>query len=366
MSEVLRNLRKHPMFRAALIVPTSIMLIFSTFNLTAPPDPARQAASFQLGVVNFDKGSVFPPIKVSDKVLEGLLGNLPFTVSQIETREAARDALEVGDVAAVLVFPETFTKTAMSSEQVEFEIWNSQHLTIAETAMGAQLPTMLQLGMSAAIASMREALAAGRLPSPEMPVSATVETFNKAQNQASLVAPFVMTSTTWLAAMVGAIMLFLATKEVPNGTSKAMVRTVLPVISLGLASLALSIVVALTIGDWAMFLPVWLVVWGAALSIGWLINGLFSIFGMWSLLVVLPTAFYQPAVGGVQAPITAAPDWLRSIGEALQFDQLGATYRAVVLGGGSGIPVMQFVWVGLTGLVLIWVGTLAIGKIRAN
>jgi len=366
MNEVLRNLRAHPMFRAALIVPLSIMLIFSTFNLTAPPNPARQAASFQLGVVNMDKGSIFPPIKVSEKVLEGLLGNLPFTVLQLESRDVARDALEAGDVAAVLLFPEDFTKTAMSSEQVEFEFWNSQHLTIAETALGAQLPTMLQMGMSAAVASMRAALAAGRLPSPEMPVSATVETFNKAQSGASLIAPFVMTSATWLAAMVGAIMLFLATKEAPYGILKALVRTIVPVVSLGLASLGLAGIVALTIGDGTLFLPVWMTVWGLAICISWLINGLFSIFGMGSLLVVLPAAFYQPAVGGVQAPITAAPDWLRSIAEVLPFDQVGAAYRGVILGGGSGVPVAQFIWVGATGLVLIWLGSLVIDKMRAK
>lgn len=366
MSEIIRNLRAHPMFRAALIVPTTIMLIFSTFNLTAPPDPAKQAASFRLGVVNLDEGSVFPPIKVSDKVLDGLLGNLPFTVLKLASRDVARDALEAGGVAAVLVFPEAFTKKALSSEQVGFEIWNSQHLTITETALGAQLPTMLQLGMSAAVATMRGALAEGRLPSPEMPVSATVETFNKAQSGASLVAPFVMTSATWLAAMVGAIMLFVATKEVPNGMAKAMVRTILPVVSLGLASLALAGIVALTIGDGRLFLPVWMAVWGASLCISWLINGLFSIFGLWSLLVVLPAAFYQPAIGGVQAPITAAPNWLRSIAEILPFDQLGAAYRSVILGGGSGIPVTQFIWVGANGLVLIWLGTILIEKMRAG
>lgn len=158
----------------------------------------------------------------------------------------------MGDVSAGLIFPENLTKMALSSEQVEFEIWNSRYLTIAETALGAQLPNMLQLGMSAAIAFMREALALGRVP-----VKATVETFNKAQNRASLVAPFVMTS-----AMVGAIMLFIATKDAPRGMPKALVRTILPVISLGLASLALAGVVSLTINDGSLFLSVWLTVWG--------------------------------------------------------------------------------------------------------
>lgn len=366
MKTVIRNLRSHPMFRAAIIVPTSIMLIFSIFNLTAPPDPVRQAASFRLGIVNLDKGSIFPPIKVSDKVMEGLLGGLPFTVSQIDSKDSARIALEAGDVAAVLIFPETFTKTALSSDPVEFELWNSQHLTIAETALGAQLPNMLQLGMSAGVASMREALAAGRLPASELPVTGTVEVFHKAQSSAALVAPFVMTSTTWLAAMVGAIMLFLAMKDVPRGMPKALVRTMLPVVSLGMASFALSIVIAMTTGDWGLMMPAWLVVWGAAVCIGWMINGLFAIFGMWALLVVIPAAFYQPAVGGVQAPVTASPEWLRSIAEVLPFDQLGAAYRSVILGGGAGVPIGMFATVGAGGLVLIWLGSLLIGKAQAE
>ena len=366
MKDVLRNLRTDPMSRTALIVPTLIMLIFSIFNLSAPPDPVRQAASFQLGIVNLDKGSIVPPIKVSEKALDGLLGNLPFSVSQFDTMDTAKEALEVGDVAAVLIFPENFSKAALSSEKVEVEFWNSQHLTITETAIGGQLPTMLQLGMSAAVASLREALANGRLPSPEMPVSVNVETFHKVQSNALLVAPFVMTSTTWLAAMVGAIMLFLATKDIPHGTTKAMVRTILPVISLGIASFALSIVVAIATGDGALVLPVWMIVWAAAVCIGWLINGLFAVFGFWALLVVLPAAFYQPAVGGVQAPLSATPDWLRSIAEVLPFDQLGAVYRGIILGGGAGIPFALLMWVGASGLALIWLGTVVVEKMQAK
>ena len=68
----------------------------------------------------------------------------------------------------------------------------------------------------------------------------------------------------------------------------------------------------------------------------------------------------------MQAPITAAPDWLRSIAEALPFDQVGAAYRGVILGGGFGVPVAQFIWVGATGLVLIWLGSLVIDKMRAK
>ena len=61
MLEILRNLRAHPMFRTALIVPTSIMLIFSVFNLTAPPDPARQGLRFSWGPLIRTRGASFPP-----------------------------------------------------------------------------------------------------------------------------------------------------------------------------------------------------------------------------------------------------------------------------------------------------------------
>ncbi len=90
------------------------------------------------------------------------------------------------------------------------------------------------------------------------------------------------------------------------------------------------------------------------------------IFGKWAFPAGIPAAFYQRAIGGVQAPITAAPEWLHAIAEVLPFDQLGATYRSIILGGGSGIPVAQFIWVGANGLVLIWLGSIVIDKMRAK
>ena len=344
---------QRPMARPALIVPTAIMLIFSLFNLTAPPDPARSAASFRLAIVNLDEGLTFPPIRVADKLLENLPNTLPFQLTTFDAEEVARAALDQGEVAAVVVLPADFSKQAISDQPFEIAVWNAQHLTVAETQIAGQLPMMLQMALSAGVANLRLALAKGRLPDGKLPVTTAVTTLHKAENTAKLPAPFVLLFTTWLAAMVGALLLALSTRGLARGGA-AVIRTVLPVISLGVAALVISGVVAGATADRGLFVPVLLAVWPTALALGWLMTGILALIGPIALLVLLPVVFYQSALGGVMAPVAAAPAWLARVGEAVPFDAVGAFYRGVIHGTGTPMPVDWLGGAAVLGVALIW------------
>ncbi len=340
--------------RPALIVPAMIMLIFSLFNLTAPPDPARAAAAFNLGIVNLDEGLTFPPIRVSSRVLDGLSENLPFKVIELADDKSARSALEAGEVAAVVLFAQDFSKSAISDKDFEIEVWNAHHLTVTETQIAAQLPMMIEMAMSAGVANLRLALAKGRIPSGKLPVTAKVETFHMAVNSTVLVAPFVMNFATWLGAFVGAMLLFQATKPVSDPKGRAKLRTLVPIASLAIASFMLALVVAATTGQWGLFLSVWLNVWLVALCLGWLFVGLFSALGMISVAVILPVAFYQAALGGTMAPVAAAPNWLGATADVVPFDLIGRAYRGVMHGADGGLPLIWLGSAAVIGLALIW------------
>jgi hypothetical protein len=349
--------KDHPLARPALIVPAVIMLIFSLFNLTAPPDPARSAAAFRLGIVNMDEGLTFPPITVADRVIEGLGGTLPFEVTLFEAVEPAEAALDQGAVAALVVFPPEFSKQAIGDEAFEIAVWNAQHLSIAETQMAGQLPGMIQMAMSAGVANLRLALAKGRLPTGTLPVTARVTTLHAADHAAKLPAPFVLTFTTWLAAMVGALLLVLATGGQPARAAAA-IRTVLPVASFGLGAVVLALVVAATTSDWALFVPVLLAVWPVALALGWLMAGVMALIGPVALLILLPVVFYQSALGGAMAPVAAAPGWLAQFADWVPFDRLGAFYRGVIHGVDTPMPVQWLAGSAVLGLILIWAASL--------
>ena len=62
MPSPINDFRRSKLFKAAIIVPTLIALIFSIFNLTAPNDPEKISSNFRLGIVNLDTGSSFPLI----------------------------------------------------------------------------------------------------------------------------------------------------------------------------------------------------------------------------------------------------------------------------------------------------------------
>ena len=151
----------------------------------------------------------------------------------------------------------------------------------------------------------------------------------------------------------GALLLALSTRGLARGGA-AVIRTVLPVISLGVAALVISGVVAGATADWGLFVPVLLAVWPTALALGWLMTGILALIGPIALLVLLPVVFYQSALGGVMAPVAAAPAWLARVGEAVPFDAVGAFYRGVIHGTGTSMPVDWLGGAAVLGVALIW------------
>lgn len=345
---------KAPMARQTVVVPILIMFIFSVFTLTAPTDPARTVQAVRLGVVNKDTGLPMPPVKLSERMLGALGGQLPFMLAPYDSREAALADLEAGELSAFLVFPEAFSATAMAGPQAAFEIVASPAVTIAEFQVVQQLEQMLPAAMSAGVASMKLAMAEGRMPTGEMPVAATITTLGETPPMARLQAPFAMLYTTWLAALVGAVMMVIATRKRSDRGTVALIRTLVPVGVVGLASLGLSLVVGATAG-WGSFLPAWGVVWPSALALTWLFIGLMSVLGLWLIALLLPLAFYQSAIGGVMAPAAAAPDWLATLTSWAGLDRLGAAYRAAVHGVGPAYPLALVAILALVGLALIWI-----------
>lgn len=343
-----------PMALQAIIVPVLIMLIFSVFNLTAPMDPARTAQAVTLGIVNADEGLPMPPVKVSERMLQGMGSQLPFSTTSYDDREAAVAALEDSDVSVVLVFPPDFSAKAFKGEQAKFEIVTSPAVTVAEFQMAQQLEKMLPAAMSAGVASLKLAMNEGKMPTGEMPVAADVTTVAETGPMAAMQAPFAMLYTTWLAAMVGAIMMTLATRGRGDRGVVGLTRTVIPVLVTGLASFCLALVIGATAG-WEVFLPAWIVVWPTALALTWLFLGLLSLLGLWFIIVILPVVFYQSAIGGVMAPAAAAPDWLTSITSWAGLERIGAAYRGAVHGIGMPYPWALISIIAVAGLILIWI-----------
>jgi len=361
MSSSIAEFRQSKLFKPAIMVPAMIMLIFSLFNLTAPADPERTAAAFNLGVVNQDEGLTFPPMKLASLAMEGIAGSMPFTVTVLDDPEIARSALESGDVATVILFPADFSKLAVGDKNFSIEMWKTEHLTVAETQMASQLQMMIPMALSNAVANLRLAMSKGQMPSLDLTVTADVKTLHSAENTATLPAPFVMTFTSWLAAMVGTILLFLATSQMAS-LNRAYVRTLVPVMTMGLASFVLALVVVSTTLQWAQFIGIWLNVWIVSLCLVWLFMGIFELVGLWSLIVILPTVFYQSVLGGSMAPVAAAPDWLREIGEIIPFDSIGAAYRGVMYDAGGGLPFIWLLSAALIGIILIWGSAIIRGR----
>lgn len=350
MKTTISHVRGLVLFRAAMMAPIAIMLIFSFFNLSAPLDPVRAASAFRLGIVNEDTGLAFPPIKVSDQVMKGLAERMPFTVVPLDNMNAARSALEAGDIATILHFPRAFSEQAKGTEPVQIGIVSTQNLTVAESQIAAQLPMTVQLAMSAGIANLRSALASGRMPSMDMPVQASVEVVHPAPTSTAIMAPNVMVFTTWLAALVGALLMVLATRKMA-GPVRVRVRIAAPIVGLAIASLGLALVIGWVVGM-EIFFPVWLSVWGTALCLHWFMGGLMALLTPLMMILLVPLVFYQSVVGGTMMPLAAAPDWLAALGGVAPFEEMGRGFRALVFGQGADLPWVWIFGAGALGLAL--------------
>ena len=85
MPSSLNDFRRSKLFRAAVIVPILISLIFSLFNLTAPNDPEKIASNFKLGIVNLDTSITIP--RISTQAIKSLSRALPFRVGLFKTED---------------------------------------------------------------------------------------------------------------------------------------------------------------------------------------------------------------------------------------------------------------------------------------
>ena len=361
MPSSISDFRRSKLFIPAIIVPTVIMLVFSIFNLTAPSDPARISSSLELGIVNNDIGPSFPLI--STQAIKGISKNLPFRVALLKDSDSAREALLQGKVSAVVTFPENFSLLALTNKNLSIDILNSQHLTISETQMARQLPSMIQMAISTFVSNLRVSKLNNQATNSSMLVSTNTETMFTAKSLASLPAPFVMSMTTWMASMVGAILLFLGSRQM-NFLSRAYIRTTVPIMVMGFSSFVLAIVITLTTLQWEVFLMSWLSVWFVSVCLTWLFLGVFEIIGLLALLIILPMVQYQSVLSGSIAPVSAAPEWLELIGTAVPFDTIGAAYRAIIFGLDANLPYTWLLGSALIGMTLSWGSAIFKGRMK--
>ena len=350
MSLIADALRERPVLRGALIAPSVAALIFSLFTLTAAPDPATLASGVTIATVNHDAGLPFPPINMASRLIDGLDARLPMHLRAFDSDEAARAALDAETVQAVLIFPEDFSRAVAGTEAVPLTLITSGSLTMAEAQLTGALPGMVESGVSAAVQSIRLAMARGQMPDMTPPVALTAEALNPPTTAAARVAPFVAGFATALAALVGGILGWVGTRGL-GGVRGAALRTLFPVIALPVAALVLAGLVAGFAGG--AFGALWLAIALLGVAFGWFFAGALALFGPLALLVLVPLAFWQPAIGGGQMPLSAAPEWLHWLAP-LHLDAIGGYLRALILGAGHDFPWSLALGAAALGLAMIW------------
>jgi hypothetical protein len=363
-SGTLARIRANPVFRGALIAPAAVATIFVLFNLTGAVEPETASRIARLGIVNLDEGATGPAgeMRLSEPIVEGLGGRVPFAVVPFDAEAAAAAALDAGEVFAVLVLPGDFTRTALGGAPVAARVFISDHLSVAEASVGAALPGMIEANLGTAVTMARLAVAA-RIQGPPGPPPVTVvtERLHIAASVRTRAAPIVLMFATGLGGLIGAILLHLATRgRHPRGAfpAVALVRTAVPLAATALASLLAAVMFGLATEAWDGFISVWLYCWLVGGTFMFSLVGLFSFLGLFAAIVGLPLVFYQGLAAGAVAPAAAAPPWVSWINDVLPLTEILTGWRTILIGGPEGsVPVTEIVVVLAVGVTLIWVAT---------
>ena len=234
-------------------------------------EPGDALAAVAIGVVNLDEGAPGPgdaPTMLGERALAGLGAGMPVSLRALPDQESALRALDDGDIAAAVVLPADFSRAVLGGETPTVRVWTTDHLSVTETQFGRTLPGQLGAGLGAVVTTARAAAAAGPPPGPAPdaagppapPVLVSAETLHAASSATTLQAPFAIGFASWLAGLVGAILLFQGSQPVLNRSSAGVVaaaRAAAPVAAALLSGLVIVLVVGVATGAWDGFWALW-------------------------------------------------------------------------------------------------------------
>lgn len=343
-----KKLRNKPSFRMAIIVPIAIMLIFSFFNLIAVPDPSRAVTNAKYGIVVESQDANVAEV---DRIIETVKSTFPFSSINYADRKAAANALAKGEVLAILVLPSGFGAQLTLAQAAEIEIKSVSHLTLIENQLSTQIARGLQGAIGAVVLAQRLAAITGEPPRPTIDVA--LKSAVAPVNPTAIAAPGIATFVIWLAAFVGSLLIFLTVRGEGSGKAVTVFRIAVPLVVTGLASFALAGVISLLVGEGALFLKLWSLVWLTLLGLSWLFSGLFAWLGLVAVVIIMPFVFLQNALGSAFAPLGSIPDWLQSIAQLLPFHVVGESLRATIILSDLQLPLQPALTAMAIGLFLI-------------
>ena len=378
---IFKLFRSRPILRGAVLLPAAITLIFGFFNLSSVVEPEKALATLELGVVNLDEGAPGPggtPIAIGGRIVAGLGTQLPMKTREFPDEATALDALDMGQISAAIVLQKDFSLAILAGGSPNVKVWKTDHLSLMEMQFARALPAQIQLGLSTAVLAARAQLSAAGSASasaastgpPLPPVQISAESLHTVVNTRILQAPIVIGFASWLAGLVGAVLLFQGTQaELHRGSAPliAAVRGSVPVLASLLSGFAVVLVLGVVSGAWDGFWEIWAfrgLVGAAAMA---LFTALFAVLGWFALVVALPLAFYQGLASGIVVPVGAAPEWATWMNNVLPLPEIAVGTRTLLIGGPDGsIP-----WASVTGtwvvaVLVMWAVTIVVGRRRSS
>ena len=371
--------RAQPILRGAILAPSLVALIFGFSNLSSVVEPGDALAAVAIGVVNLDEGAPGPgdaPTMLGERALAGLGAGMPVSLRALPDQESALRALDDGDIAPAVVLPADFSRAVLGGETPTVRVWTTDHLSVTETQFGRTLPGQLGAGLGAVVTAARAAAAAGPPPGPAPdaagppapPVLVSAETLHAASSATTLQAPFVIGFASWLAGLVGAILLFQGSQPALNRSSAGVVaaaRAAAPVAAALLSGLVIVLVVGVATGAWDGFWALWgfrALVGAAAMAV---VTALFAVLGWFALVVAVPLVFYQGLASGLLVPVAAAPEWVTWINAVLPLPEMAVGSRTLLIGGPEGsVPWVSVAVVWVVAALVSWAATLLLGRRR--
>ncbi|WP_138755756.1 YhgE/Pip domain-containing protein [Paenibacillus sinopodophylli] len=326
MKNALQAFMKRPTTWVGLITAIMFQVIFSVIWMTGYNGVTDRIDQLKIAVVNEDK-------QMGQQIATGLLENLPFQMSQIDSVDEAKQQLNARELQMLVVVPADFTQKASAADgtaSISYFINESNPALIKSIMSGAAAQITAQINGQAVAGGIQTVLGNMNMPADQAAsaaqglaqrVMSDIQSTNVVKGMNNQMVPMMMVLASYVGAMIMGMNFEQSSMAVSGAVSRWHrfgVRSILNVIAAVVVSLVGSTLLASFGGQIAHgFLHIWFFQLLFVLTFIFVSQLFLYLFGMAGMLFNIILLSAQLVTSGAIVPRELLSDFYIKLGDAL-------------------------------------------------
>ncbi|RCW44284.1 YhgE/Pip domain-containing protein [Paenibacillus prosopidis] len=345
MKNALQAFMKRPTTWVGIITALMFQVIFSVIWMTGYSGVTDRVEQLRIAVVNEDQ-------QMGQQISSGLIQNLPFDMTQVDSIEEAKQQLDERALQMVVFLPADFSQKAAAADasaSIQYFINESNPVLIKSMMSGAAAQITAEVNRQAVAAGVQNVLGGMNMPAEQaaaaaqglsVRVTSDIQSTNVVQGMNNQMVPMMMVLASYVGAMIMGMNLeqsAMAVRASVGRWGRFAARSIINVVAAVFVSLVGSSLLASLGGQMEQgFLQLWLFQMLFLLTFMFVSQLFLYLFGMAGMLFNIMVLSAQLVSSGAIVPRELLSDFYINLGNALP-----ATYAVEgnmnLLFGGPGI-----------------------------